>query len=88
MPTVLRERGWRLFFYANESQEPIHIHGSKGDAECKFWINVDERSIVEEFAFNLTPRLRREVRRLILANFDLIVQEWDRVQGEHRDGDR
>ncbi len=70
MPTVLRDRGWRLFFSANESQEPIHIHARKGDAECKFWLAVDNREIVEDFAFNCTPRLLREVRRIILANFD------------------
>jgi hypothetical protein len=35
MPTVLCVKGWRLFFYSNEGNEPIHIHGQKGDKECK-----------------------------------------------------
>jgi hypothetical protein len=29
MPTILQILGWRLFFYANESQEPMHIHCTK-----------------------------------------------------------
>jgi hypothetical protein len=33
MPTVLLILGWRLFFYANKRDEPIHIHCQKGDAE-------------------------------------------------------
>jgi hypothetical protein len=82
MPTVLLVRGWRLFFYANEGQEPIHIHARKGAAECKYWLRVDEFEILEAEAYNLTPRLRREIRSIIFAHFDLIVEEWNRVHGE------
>ena len=31
MPRVLIMAGWRLFFYANEGPEPIHVHCRKGD---------------------------------------------------------
>ncbi len=33
MPTILLIMGWRLFFYANEGNEPIHVHCRKGDTE-------------------------------------------------------
>lgn len=26
MPTVIRERRYRLYFYSNENREPPHIH--------------------------------------------------------------
>ena len=42
MPTILFIYGWILYFYSNESQEPIHIHAQKGDAQAKFWILIDE----------------------------------------------
>jgi hypothetical protein len=29
MPTVLFILGWRFHFYANENNEPIHIHAEK-----------------------------------------------------------
>ena len=35
MPTLLNEKGFRLFFYSNENNEPCHIHIEKGDAEGK-----------------------------------------------------
>jgi hypothetical protein len=41
MPTVLYLQGWRLFFYSNESNEPVHIHAVKGSAECKYWLYPD-----------------------------------------------
>jgi len=31
MPTVLLVRGWRVFFCADEGNEPIHVHAKKGD---------------------------------------------------------
>ena len=38
MPTIIFVRGWRLFFYANEGKEPLHIHARKEESECKFWL--------------------------------------------------
>lgn len=81
MPTIIRERGWRLFFYADEGHEPIHVHARKAEAECKFWLLRPLADIEEVWAYNLTPRLEREVREIILDHFDLIVQSWDEFFG-------
>jgi hypothetical protein len=35
MPTILLLLGWRIFFYANEGNEPVHVHCRKGEKECK-----------------------------------------------------
>jgi hypothetical protein len=40
------------------------------------WLNTDVFEIEEAWSFNLTPRLRREVRRIIFAHFDLIIERW------------
>lgn len=77
MPTVLYIFGWRLFFYSNESMEPIHIHAEKGDMECKFWLLIEEVEIKEAFAFNLTPASKREIKKIIYQHFDLIVEAWN-----------
>jgi len=84
MPTVLFMLGWRLFFYSDEGDEPPHIHARKGDAECKYWILEEAFDIREEWAYNLTPRLRREIRKIILTNFDLILTAWNEHLGKHR----
>jgi hypothetical protein len=81
MPTVLLIQGWRFFFYRNEGNEPMHIHGRKGDAECKYWLHADLYGIEEAWSFNLTPRLRREARKIIFDHFDLIVGEWEKSFG-------
>lgn len=38
MPVILRQEGYKFFFYANEGnpREPIHIHVRKDGMEAKF----------------------------------------------------
>lgn len=38
MPTLFNENGCRFFFFSNE---PIHIHITKGSAEEKIWLEPD-----------------------------------------------
>lgn len=45
MPTVLMMNGWRLFFYSNEGNEPMHIHAKKATTECKYWIDAENFEI-------------------------------------------
>ena len=76
MPTVLLILGWRLYFYANEGNEPMHIHAEKGDLECKFWILEDEFEINEAFSHGFSPKAKKEIKKIIYQHFDLIVDEW------------
>jgi len=75
-PTILYIRGWRLFFYSNEGNEPMHIHAKKGNAECKFWIYPDFFDIEEVYSFNLNPSLKREIRQIIFNHFEEIIEAW------------
>ena len=85
MPTILLIAGWRFFFYANEQNEPIHIHCRKGEADAKFWLDLDSFGIIEAHAYNTSPADMRTVRRIILEHFDYIVAEWNEFQ-ERRHG--
>lgn len=38
MPTVLREGGYRFYFYSHEPNEPPHIHVDKGGGSAKIWL--------------------------------------------------
>jgi hypothetical protein len=81
MPTILLILGWRLFFYANEGNEPIHIHCQKGNLECKYWLDRENYALLEAFSFNMNSRDRREIRKIIFEHFEYIEQEWDDFQG-------
>ena len=77
MPTVVYIFGWRLFFYSNEGNEPIHIHAEKADMECKYWIIEEEVDIKEAYAYNLGQGDRKEIKKIIYQHFDLIIESWN-----------
>lgn len=39
MPTVLRWKGYRFFFYSADGWEPPHIHVTKDGREAKIWLS-------------------------------------------------
>ena len=39
MPTLLRWKGYRFFFYSAEGWEPPHAHFAKDGKEAKVWLN-------------------------------------------------
>ena len=78
MPTILLILGWRLFFYAAEGNEPIHIHCRKGDADCKYWLDRNNFDIEEAYSFNLSPKDKREIRQIIFEHFTYIENQWDK----------
>ncbi len=83
MPTILLILGWRLFFYANERNEPIHVHCRKGNTECKFWLDKDNFEIEEAFSFNLSPRDKREIKKIIYEHFDTLNNNGMNFKGEN-----
>ena len=81
MATILFIRGWRLFFYSNERNEPPHIHVRKGGADCKFWLHPERFDISEEYSYNASPAEVRAIRQIIFDHFDYIVAEYEKVHG-------
>ena len=49
MPTILRERGYRFFFYMADRYEPPHIHVQREDYSAKLWLDPLEIAFVEGF---------------------------------------
>jgi len=83
MPTILLILGWRLFFYANERNEPIHVHCRKGNTECKFWLDKDNFEIEEAFSFNLSPRDKREIKKLFTNILNTLNNNGMNFKGEN-----
>ena len=76
MPTIIFLFGWRFFFYADEGNEPIHIHCKKAEKEAKFWLDTETRAITVAFARHFSARDLKQVRKIIAQYFDEIVAEW------------
>ena len=76
MPTVLLRKGWRVYFFANEGQEPIHVHCKKGGAVGKFWLLPVEYQIKTAYVRRMTAQEEREIKQILYAHFDEILEAW------------
>lgn len=84
MPTVIFLFGWRFFFYANEGNEPMHIHCRKAEKEAKFWLDAETRAITLDFAYNMDPKDLKYCKKTIAQYFDEIEEQWNDFERQRR----
>ena len=76
-PTVLREGGFRLFFFSREeARMHVHVHHSGGEA--KFWL---EPSIALAQNYGLSDKQLGEAERIIRSYEQSIRQAWEKHFG-------
>ncbi len=85
MPTILLIMGWRFFFYANERNEPIHIHCRKGEKECKYWLDVNQFDVILAYSYEMNSKDIRQVKKIIFEYFEYIETEWNKFQEGKKD---
>ena len=76
VPVILRYRGYRFFFFANEGdpREPIHVHVRSAERVAKFWV-VPEVSLAESYRMMFLEL--NELEEVVRDNRDLIVENWN-----------
>ena len=77
MPEVFRKFGFVFFFYANEGNEPMHVHVRKAGGFSKYWVEPIEL----EFSQGMKVNELRKAEDLIKENVELIKKKWHEVHG-------
>ena len=72
MPTVLRIKGCRFFFYTNE-HSPIHIHIEKDNKTAKFNLEPFEMVYTRRFKASEIS----EIRKLVVDNVEFLIDKWN-----------
>lgn len=73
MPTVLRIKGYRFFFFSLEGNEPPHIHVEFAEKVAKFWLDpVNLASSYGFRSYDLT-----EVRAIVIENRVKFLEKWN-----------
>jgi len=72
MPTVLKTKGYRFFFYINDHTPP-HIHIEKDRSTAKFSLKNAELAKSKRFS----AKELSEIRKIILDNLELLKAKWD-----------
>lgn len=78
MPTILRQRGYRLFFWSADCNEKQHIHIEKAEKIAKFWLIPVE--LQENHGYN--TREINEIIRIIEENHQYILDRWEEHCGD------
>ncbi len=71
-PTVLREKGYRFFFFSREEPR-CHIHVEARGGEPKFWL---EPELELARSFGLSGKQLKEAEGILEKNYDAIVHAW------------
>jgi len=74
MPVILRKKGYRFYFYSNESEEPMHVHVEKAEANGKIWL---EPKMEDEYFYGFTAREVREMKELVVENLEILKKAWN-----------
>ena len=72
MPTVLRIKGHRFYFWSREDNEPPHIHVETAENACKFWL----QPIKLDWAVGYTSKELRQVRELVEEHQNFFMEKW------------
>jgi hypothetical protein len=72
MPTVLRDRPYRVYFYSHEGLEPPHVHVDRDNSTAKFWL--DPVAVTRNLGFN--PVELRTIERLVSRHRTRLLEAW------------
>ena len=78
MPTVLRQGGYRFYFYSHEPNEPAHVHVDRADASAKFWLTPI--SLARNAGMSAAELA--DVLRLLRTHHALLTEAWHEFFGD------
>jgi hypothetical protein len=76
MPTILRVKGFTVFFFSEEGNEPAHVHVRKGGSVAKFWLDPVRLAYNEGFK-------KQEVGAILgilEAHETELIQAWNEIE--------
>jgi hypothetical protein len=77
MPTVLKLKSYRFFFYSSDKEEPPHVHVESGDKVAKFWL--DPVRLQSSGGFNRTEI--NKIHKMILKHQEKLLEAWNEYFG-------
>ena len=77
MPTVLKVKGFRFFFFSLDGVEPPHVHVEQAERVAKYWL----KPIVLAKSHGFRSGELSEIHAIIAENQHLLVEKWDEYFG-------
>lgn len=79
MPILFELYGYKIFFWSNENNEPIHVHVAKGKQSAnatKIWLPADSNPVVVHNKSRIPQRDLTRILKSVAQNRDTIIARW------------
>lgn len=76
-PTVLKEKGYRFFFFSREESR-MHVHVISGDGEAKFWLKP-VLQLAKSYRYNRNQL--KEIESIIEEHHNEFISAWQHYFG-------
>lgn len=79
MPSLFLVGGYRVFFWSNENNEPVHVHVCKGTPSAgatKIWLTRQGGCIVAHNDSHIPAHALNELLDIIAAQHSFICRRW------------
>lgn len=84
MPSLFTFRGYTIFFWASDGEEPIHVHvslGAPSPVSAKFWLTEKGETVLAGNAPGFSEKEIRRLSRVVTKNFSQICKQWELMFG-------
>lgn len=79
LPSLFQVGGYKVFFWSNENDEPIHVHVGMGKPSAnatKIWLTSSGGCIVANNGSKIPQNDLNELLEIISAQYFMICDEW------------
>lgn len=77
----MKQCGYKVYFWSNEGNEPIHVHISKGNPSgnaTKIWLTKTGGTIVANNNSNIPVSELKKILKVINDNYFFVLTKWKR----------
>ena len=71
--------GYKIFFWSNENNEPVHVHVAKGKQSAnatKIWLPQENNPVVAHNKSRIPQKELTRILKSVAQNRDTIIARW------------
>lgn len=79
MPTLFEIYGYKIFFWSNEEDEPIHVHVAKRKQSAnatKIWLPPESNPVLANNNSRIPQKDLSRILKVVAQNRDTIIARW------------
>lgn len=79
MPTIIRERGFRVVIYTHD-HDPPHVHVHKAGTEARVLLDP-----LQLWDSDMKPNDTKQALEIVSENRDILLERWQEIHGTEDD---